>query len=437
MLTVATLPRPARAELFPRAVFQSPGPKLPERTTIWIRERAGNSNISARIPVSRRAKRRRLPRKHRYAVPVARAERIGRRDPRAADADDVGEREVLAALLGADAAGRTEADVGQRRRQRLEIGERRRPARPGRISGRRSRASASVIASPAVATPGQEGNRTVLGRRDQAGRGARADQELRAAGRRPPSSWRGVEHRSRADIGALDLGRDRPDAVEPGRRCGASPRAPSARRRPARGRAAPPRRRSSMVSTGTTGRRLEDRGRVSLRASSMVGSVRLGLTRRLAPFTQAGSRDKADSAGCLSHPPIAHIASPIGFRSLGASRCRDYSARTALAPAMLSERAGRTLQEVLLVLVGTAILAISAKVKVPFYPVPMTLQTLAVMLIAATYGMRLGGHHDARLSRRRRPRPARLRQHAADGREPRPISSARRAASSSPIRSPP
>lgn len=68
----------------------------------------------------------------------------------------------------------------------------------------------------------------------------------------------------------------------------------------------------------------------------------------------------------------------------------DYSHRTALAPALLSERVGRTLQEVLLVLAGTAVLAISAKVKVPFYPVPMTLQTLAVMLIAATYGMRLG-----------------------------------------------
>jgi biotin transport system substrate-specific component len=68
----------------------------------------------------------------------------------------------------------------------------------------------------------------------------------------------------------------------------------------------------------------------------------------------------------------------------------DYSHRTALAPALLSERVGRTLQEVLLVLVGTALLAISAKVKVPFYPVPMTLQTLVVVLIAATYGMRLG-----------------------------------------------
>jgi biotin transport system substrate-specific component len=68
----------------------------------------------------------------------------------------------------------------------------------------------------------------------------------------------------------------------------------------------------------------------------------------------------------------------------------DYSHRTTLAPALLSERTSRTLQEVVLVLVGTAILAVSAKVKVPFYPVPMTLQTLVVMLIAATYGMRLG-----------------------------------------------
>jgi biotin transport system substrate-specific component len=42
-----------------------------------------------------------------------------------------------------------------------------------------------------------------------------------------------------------------------------------------------------------------------------------------------------------------------------------------------------------LVLIGTAILAISAKVQVPFWPVPMTLQTLAVMLIGATYGSRL------------------------------------------------
>jgi biotin transport system substrate-specific component len=63
---------------------------------------------------------------------------------------------------------------------------------------------------------------------------------------------------------------------------------------------------------------------------------------------------------------------------------------SALAPSLISTRSSRTLQEVLLVLAGTAVLYASAKISVPFYPVPMTLQTLAVMAIAAAYGMRLG-----------------------------------------------
>ena len=58
----------------------------------------------------------------------------------------------------------------------------------------------------------------------------------------------------------------------------------------------------------------------------------------------------------------------------------------ALAPTLSGNRA---IQNVVLVLIGTAVLAISAKVQVPFWPVPMTLQTLAVMLIGATYGSRL------------------------------------------------
>jgi biotin transport system substrate-specific component len=40
---------------------------------------------------------------------------------------------------------------------------------------------------------------------------------------------------------------------------------------------------------------------------------------------------------------------------------------------------------------GVALLIASAKIQVPFYPVPMTLQTLAVLLIGAAYGWRLGG----------------------------------------------
>ena len=63
------------------------------------------------------------------------------------------------------------------------------------------------------------------------------------------------------------------------------------------------------------------------------------------------------------------------------------SAHTALAPALWT--GNRAIQNVVLVLIGTAVLTLSAKIQVPFWPVPITLQTLAVMLIAATYGSRL------------------------------------------------
>jgi biotin transport system substrate-specific component len=45
----------------------------------------------------------------------------------------------------------------------------------------------------------------------------------------------------------------------------------------------------------------------------------------------------------------------------------------------------------ILVALGVALLALSAKMQVPFWPVPMTLQTLAVLLIGASYGARLAG----------------------------------------------
>ncbi|MEC7962818.1 MAG: biotin transporter BioY [Pseudomonadota bacterium] len=46
--------------------------------------------------------------------------------------------------------------------------------------------------------------------------------------------------------------------------------------------------------------------------------------------------------------------------------------------------------QVIRVATGVALLTVSAKVQVPFWPVPMTLQVAALMMIAATYGMRLG-----------------------------------------------
>ena len=44
-----------------------------------------------------------------------------------------------------------------------------------------------------------------------------------------------------------------------------------------------------------------------------------------------------------------------------------------------------------LVVFGTLLLAISAQFKIPLYPVPITGQTLVVLLIGMTFGARLGG----------------------------------------------
>jgi len=41
-------------------------------------------------------------------------------------------------------------------------------------------------------------------------------------------------------------------------------------------------------------------------------------------------------------------------------------------------------------LLGTVLLAISSKIKIPFYPVPMTMQTLVVLFLGITLGWKLG-----------------------------------------------
>ena len=53
------------------------------------------------------------------------------------------------------------------------------------------------------------------------------------------------------------------------------------------------------------------------------------------------------------------------------------------------ENINSTLLNILLALFGTLLLAISSKVQVPFWPVPMTMQTFVIFLIGMTYGIRL------------------------------------------------
>ncbi len=67
--------------------------------------------------------------------------------------------------------------------------------------------------------------------------------------------------------------------------------------------------------------------------------------------------------------------------------------RPTLAGAVWPEQAStasRAARAVLLALVGSAVLTLSARLSVPFWPVPMTLQSLAVLLIGAGFGLRLG-----------------------------------------------
>ena len=47
-------------------------------------------------------------------------------------------------------------------------------------------------------------------------------------------------------------------------------------------------------------------------------------------------------------------------------------------------------KQALLVVAGIAILAVAAKIKVPMWPVPMTMGTFAVLSLGAAYGARLG-----------------------------------------------
>lgn len=65
-------------------------------------------------------------------------------------------------------------------------------------------------------------------------------------------------------------------------------------------------------------------------------------------------------------------------------------------PTLISElwparNLSRPLRYVVLALVGTALVAVSAKIQVPFWPVPMTMQTFAALVIGMAYGWKLGG----------------------------------------------
>ena len=48
------------------------------------------------------------------------------------------------------------------------------------------------------------------------------------------------------------------------------------------------------------------------------------------------------------------------------------------------------LKSIILAFIGTIILAVSSKVKIPFYPVPMTMQTFIVLFLGISFGYKIG-----------------------------------------------
>tara|TARA_B100000579_G_scaffold151183_1_gene122785 strand:+ start:291 stop:842 length:552 start_codon:yes stop_codon:yes gene_type:complete len=50
----------------------------------------------------------------------------------------------------------------------------------------------------------------------------------------------------------------------------------------------------------------------------------------------------------------------------------------------------KLVKNLFLILIGSILLAISSKIKIPFYPVPMTMQTLVVLIIGIGFGWKLG-----------------------------------------------
>ena len=50
----------------------------------------------------------------------------------------------------------------------------------------------------------------------------------------------------------------------------------------------------------------------------------------------------------------------------------------------------RVLKYILVIFLGSVLLTISSKIKIPFYPVPMTMQTFIVLLMGMAFGWKIG-----------------------------------------------
>ena len=50
----------------------------------------------------------------------------------------------------------------------------------------------------------------------------------------------------------------------------------------------------------------------------------------------------------------------------------------------------KLIKSLLIIIIGSILLTISAKIKIPFYPVPMTMQTFVVLFLGISFGYKIG-----------------------------------------------
>lgn len=87
--------------------------------------------------------------------------------------------------------------------------------------------------------------------------------------------------------------------------------------------------------------------------------------------------------------PETVIRARRGARKWGYFMTAAITQRPLVSITLPDDRVARVAAQVLLAFAGTLLLAVAAKISVPFWPVPMTLQTLAVFAIGAGYGRNL------------------------------------------------
>ena len=50
----------------------------------------------------------------------------------------------------------------------------------------------------------------------------------------------------------------------------------------------------------------------------------------------------------------------------------------------------KLIKSFIIIILGSVLLTISAKIKIPFYPVPMTMQTFMVLFLGISFGYKIG-----------------------------------------------